>query len=290
VRNLLAADWVRFGRRRDLWFLVALVPVILAVMFVSEFHSATTPPQINYFFDPPDPVLEAQVRAQALADFRQQLATVLPAFAFPASLIKVAGNFGPVALLAIYTVMALVAGEFDWGTVRTLHLTASRRRTLAVRVVAITGIVGLVFAVGLVLAAVIPFLLSFEGRPLQDYAAPVPGLFSEIALRFLLLLPFIAIPVLMAVLARSMATSFLFTLLFFVADFAVSAAAFWSGSPTPWMPALTVAGSISRLVGGPDVPLASVAPAWVSVATVVAWAVVPVLAAILRFHSLDLEE
>ena len=290
MRDLLAADWVRFGRRRDLWFLVALVPVILAVMFVSEFNSATTPPQMNFVIDPPDPVLEAQMRAQTLADFRQQLATVLPAFAFPASLIKVGGNFGPVALLGIYTVMALVAGEFEWGTVRTLHLTASRRRTLAVRVVAIIGILSVVVAAGLVLAAVIPFLLSFEGRPLQDYAAPVPGLFTQIAIRFVLVLPFIAIPVLMAILARSLVTAFLLTLLFFVADLAVTGAPFWSGSPTPWMPALTVSGSISRLLGGPSVPLASVAPAGVSVAAVVAWAVVPVFAAILRFRRLDLNE
>ncbi len=29
--HLLAADRVRFGRRRDLWLVVALVPVILAL-------------------------------------------------------------------------------------------------------------------------------------------------------------------------------------------------------------------------------------------------------------------
>ena len=43
-----------------------------------------------------------------------------PAFTFPASLVKVAGDIAPPVLLAIYLGIALVAGEFEWGTVRTL--------------------------------------------------------------------------------------------------------------------------------------------------------------------------
>lgn len=290
MRHLLAADWVRFGRRRDLRLLVALVPVILAIMFVSEFNSVTTPPSLQFFLDPPDPVFEAEMQAQALADFRQQLATTLPAFAFPASLLKVAGNSGPVVLLGIYLVMALIAGEFEWGTVRTLHLTSSRGRTLAVRVAILVGLVGLVVGIGLVLAAIIPFLLSFEGRPLQDFASPVPGLLSEIGIRLVALLPFIAIPVLMAILARSSGLAFLFTLLFFAADLAVTGAAFWSASPVPWVPVLTVSGSILRLLDSSESPLASLAPASVSFGAMVAWTVVPLLVAIARFRRLDVNE
>ena len=69
--HLLAADWVRFGRRLDLRFVVVLVPVILALMFVMEFNTLTTPPQADFFFDPPDPVAEADMRAQMLADLCQ---------------------------------------------------------------------------------------------------------------------------------------------------------------------------------------------------------------------------
>ncbi len=83
---LLAADWVRFGRRRDLRLVVALLPVILALMFVMEFNTLTTPPQADFFFDPPDPVAEADLRAQMLADWRDRLVVESPAFAFPASL------------------------------------------------------------------------------------------------------------------------------------------------------------------------------------------------------------
>lgn len=290
MRHLLAADWVRFGRRRDLWILVALVPVVLAIMFVSEFNSATTPPAFSFFMDPPDPVAEAAARAQMLADWRQQLVMALPAFAFPASLLKVAGNFGPVILLAIYLATALVAGEFEWGTVRTVHLTSNRGRTLALRVGVLVGLVGMVMVIGLLFAAILPFLLSFEGAPLQQHAAPVPDFWFGIVTRLAALLPFIAVPVLMAVLARSTGFAFLLILLFFAADVAVTAAPFWSVSPVPWIPALTVSGSISRLLGAPDAPLASLVPAGVSMTALLAWAVVPILAAIARFRRLDLNE
>ncbi len=290
MRHLLAADRVRFGRRRDLWILVALVPIVLALMFVSEFNSTTTPPQTQIFMEPPDPVAEADLRAQMLAEWRQQLATQLPAFAFPASLLKVAGNFGPVVLLAIYLATALVAGEFEWGTVRTVHLTSSRGRTLAVRVGVAVGLIALVVAIGLLFGAVLPFLLSFEGVPLQQYAAPVPDLWTGLAYRLAVDLPFIAIPVLMAILARSIGFAFLLTLLFFTVDVAVTGAPFWSTSPTPWLPAITITGSISRLLGDPGSPLAKLAPAGVSIGALLAWTAVPILAAIARFRRLDLDE
>jgi ABC-type transport system involved in multi-copper enzyme maturation permease subunit len=290
MRHLLAADWVRFGRRRDLWILVALVPVILAIMFVAEFNSAVTPPQFVYSMDPPDPVAEAAMRAQMLADWHQQVITTLSDFAFPASLLKVAGNVGPMILLAIYMSIALVAGEFEWGTVRTVHLTSSRGRTLAVRAGVILGLIGIVAAMGLVFGAILPFLLLFEGAPLQQYAAPVPDLWFGIVVRLAALLPFIAVPVLMAVLARSTSLAFLFVVLFFAVDLGVTAAPFWPASPAPWIPALTVSGSISRLLGAPDAPLALLAPAGASLAALLAWAILPLLAAVVRFRRLDLNE
>jgi hypothetical protein len=290
MRHLLAADWVRFGRRRDLWFLVALVPVILAIMFVSEFNSATTPPSFNFFMDPPDPVAEAAARAQMLADWRQQVITALPAFAFPASLLKVAGNLGPVILLAVYLATALVGGEFEWGTVRTVHLVSSRGRTLAVRVGVLVGLIGVVMVIGLLFAVILPFVLSFEGAPLQQRVAPVPDFWFGILVRLAAPLPFIAVPVLMAVLARSTSFAFLLVVLFFAGDLAITAAPFWSMSPVSWIPALTVSGSISRLLGAPDAPLALLAPAGVSLAALLTWAVLPVAAAISRFRRIDLDE
>ena len=241
VMHLLAADRVRFGRRRDLRFVVALVPVILALMFVMEFNTAHDAAPGRLLLRSAGPrVLEADMRAQMLAEWRDRLVVELPAFAFPASLVKVAGNIGPLALLAIYLAIALVAAEFEWGTVRTLHLTSSRGRTLAVRTGVVVGMVAVATALGLVLAAIIPFLLSVEGRPLQDYAEPVPGLLSEVGVRILAVLPFVSIPILIAVLTRSMSLAFLLTVLFFVADLALTGSAqFWQASPLPWVPAVT---------------------------------------------------
>jgi ABC-2 family transporter protein len=291
VGHLLAADRVRFGRRWDLRIVVALVPIILAIMFVSEFKSVTTPPDSQFFVtDPPDPALEAEFQAQMLADWRQQLTVELPAFAFPASLVKVAGNFGPMVLLALYLATALVAGEFEWGTVRTLHLTSSRGRTLAVRILVVAGLIGVVVSVGLVFAAILPFLLSVEGRPLQDFAAPVPDLWPQVATRLLILLPSIAIPAFMAVLARSTGAAFLLTVLLFFADVAITGAPVWVGTPASWVPAVTVTGATTRLLAGPDSQLAPIAPSWVSIVALVLWAVVPVVVAIARFRRLDLNE
>jgi hypothetical protein len=290
MRHLLAADRVRFARRRDLWILVALVPVILAVMYVADFNGVTTPPRTDVSIDPPDPVLEEELRQQMLAEWRAGLAQQLPAFAFPASLLKVAGNVGPVILLSIYLATALVAGEFEWGTVRTMHLTSSRGRTLAVRVAVVVGLIGVAIAIALLLAAIIPFLLSVEGVPLQQYSAPVPDFWEQMTYRLAVQLPFIAVPVLMAVLARSIGTAFLLTLLFFVADLAITGAPIWASSPTPWLPAVTATGSISRLLNGPDSPLAALAPIAVSFGALLAWAVLPVILAIARFRRIDLDE
>ena len=193
-------------------------------------------------------------------------------------------------LLAIYLATALVAGEFEWGTVRTVHLTSRRGLTMAVRIGVVVGLIAVVTAIGLAFAAIIPFLLSVDGRPLQDFAQPVPGLLSDVGIRLMVVLPFISIPAFMAVLGRSTAFAFMFTLLFFVADVAMTGAPFWPNSPVPWVPALTVTGSISRLLGGDQSPLAVIAPSWASVLALAGWAIVPAAAAVALFRRLDLNE
>ena len=192
------------------------------------------------------------MREQMLAEWRQGLATALPGFAFPASLAKVASNFVPMILLSIYLATALVAGEYEWGTVRTVHLTSRRGATLAARVVVIVGLVAIAAALGLLLGSIIPFFLTAEGRPLQEYAAPVADLWGTIVSRLLCVLPFIAIPVLMAVLTGSTGLGFLLTLLVIVGDAAITGAPLWATSPVPWVPTLTLTGSISRMVAGPN--------------------------------------
>lgn len=293
MRRLLAADRVRFGRRRDLLILVALVPVVMALMFLSNFKGLTTPPDFTAIFDqssPPDPQFEADVRAQMQADFDQQVAREAPAFAFPASVLTIASNPIPMILVGIYLATALVAGEFEWGTVRTVHLTSSRARTLAVRIGVVIGLVGMATALGLVFAVIAPFLLSVQGLPLQQLAGPTPNLLPDIAAHLLVLVPFITVPALASVIARGTGLALLLTILFFVADLAVAGAPFWAGSPLSWFPAVTFTGASSRLLGGETTPLAAVAPGWVSLCALIAWAVLPAVIALARFRRLDLNE
>lgn len=289
MRHLLAADRVRFGRRRDLWILVALVPLVMAVLFVREFDTLTTPPSMEVVTDPYDPVAEAEIRAQMLANWREQMTIELPAFAFPASLLKIIGNLGPAALLAVYLAVALTAGEFEWGTVRTLHLTSSRGRTLATRFLVIVGLVGIALLLALALGAVLPFLMSVEGAPLQASAVATPDLLAQLLLRCAILLPFVAIPALLAVLTRSMSLAFLLTLLVFAADLALASTPFWTTSPIPWLPAVTISGSINRLLS-PGSDIARLVPAGISVVALLTWGLLPMLLAIARFRRLDLNE
>jgi hypothetical protein len=53
---------------------------------------------------------------------------------------------------------------------------------------------------------------------------------------------------------------------------------------------VTVSGSTARLLGGEGSTLASLAPSWVSVLALAAWAIVPAALAIARFRRLDLNE
>jgi hypothetical protein len=290
VRRLLAAERVRFGRRRDLWIVVALVPVIMGLLFVMEFNALTTPPATEFFIDPPDPVLEAEMREQVLAEWRQQVATGLPAFAFPASLLKVAGNVVPLILLAIYVSVALAAGEFEWGTVRTMHLTSPRGRAFAVRLFVIVGLVGVAWLLAMALGTILSFLLRFDGAPLQATETALPDLLGGIALRLASVLPFVAVPALLAVLTRSISLAFLLMVLFIGADLAIASTPFWTTSPVPWVPALGLSGSIIRVIGSADAPIGGTAPRALSVVALLSWGVLPLLAAVARFRRLDLNE
>ena len=290
MRRLLAAERVRFGQRRDLWLVMILVPVVMGLLFLNDFdrtvqgiHSLLN---VDFGGGQPDPDVLAQLKAQV----QQESLAQLPAFAFPANLVRMATAPIAVILLAIYLSIALVAGEFEWGTVRTIHLTANRGAVLAVRAVLIVGLVVTTLIVGLLIGTVLPFFMSIDGTPLQQYAGPTPDLVPTLAVRVLIILPFISIPVLISVISRSTGVSFLLTILAFVVDLAITGTPFWRDGPAPWLPALTISGSISRLLGDETTPLAAVAPGWSAVVALIAWSLLPVLAAIGTFRRQDLNE
>jgi ABC-2 type transport system permease protein len=290
MRRLLAADRVRFGRRRDLWLLMILVPVVIGLIYLNDFNRTVQGIHeilnVDFGGGTPDPGIIAQIQAQ----IRQESLAELPAFAFPADLIRIATTPIGVILLALYLSSALVAGEFEWGTVRTIHLTADRAAVLAVRVGVIAGLVVIALGLSLLIGTILPFLMSIDGTPLQQFAVPSPDLGPALGLRLLFILPFIAIPILVSVISRSTGLGFLLTVLVFVVDLAITGTPFWHDSPVPWVPATTITGSISRLLGDESSPLAAVAPGWYSVVALVLWSVLPALAAVALFRRLDLNE
>jgi len=289
MSHLLAADLVRFGRRRDVWLVLILVPLMIALLYLNDFNRTVQGIHevLNVDLGPnPDPNLLAQVQAQ----LHQQIADQMPAFAFPASLVRVATNPLGVILVGLYLGIALTAGEFEWGTVRTIHLTASRWSVLAVRVGLISGMVLMTMAIGIIFAAIAPFFMSIDGTPLQHFAAPVPNLGPALAVRVLCVLPFIALSILVSVVTRSTGLALLMTVLVLVVDVALTDTPFWQQSPIPWLPGTTITGSITRLLSGDDSSIAALIPAWGSVIAVIGWSVLPVVAAILLFRHLDLTE
>ena len=289
MNYLLAADLVRFGRRRDVWLVLILVPVMIGLLYLNDFNRTVQGIHevLNVDLGPnPDPNLLAQVQAQ----LSQQIADQMPAFAFPASLIRVATAPIGVILVGLYLAIALTAGEFEWGTVRTIHLTASRSAVLAVRIGLIAGMVLLTLAIGLVIATIAPFLMSIDGTPLQHFAAPVPDLGPALALRVLCILPFVSVPILVSIVTRSTGLALLLTVLILVVDVALTETPFWEGGPIPWLPGTTMTGSITRLLSGEGTSLATSTPAWLSVIALIGWAVLPLLAAVFLFRRLDLTE
>jgi len=289
MSHLLAADLVRFGRRWDIWLVLILVPLMIALLYLNDFNRTVQGIHevLNIDLGPnPDPNMVAQVQAQ----LQQQTAEQMPAFAFPASLIRIATNPIGVILLALYLGIALTAGEFEWSTIRTIHLIAGRAAVLVARIGLIFGMVLLTMAIGIVFGTIAPFLMSIDGTPLQHFAAPVPNLGPALALRVLCVLPFISIPILISVVTRSTGLALLLTVLVLVVDVALTETPFWQDSPLPWLPGTLISGSISRLLAGDQSSLAAFVPAWLSVIALIGWSILPLAGAVLLFRHLDLTE
>ena len=117
-----------------------------------------------------------------------------------------------------------------------------------------------------------------------------PDLLGGILLRLAAVLPFAAIPALLAVLTRSISLAFLLSVLFIALDLAIVAMPFWTTSPAPWLPRLTLSGSIIRLLGSPEASIAVGARRRWRCVALLGWGVLPMLAAVARFRRMDLNE
>ena len=177
------------------------------------------------------------------------------------------GNIVPLILLAIYLATALVAGEFEWGTVRTMHPDVEPRGHVRGPDRARGRLRPRCVAVGLILGAILPFLLSADGKPLQSYAVGPsdPDLVSGVASsasppschshRFRRSWP---------CLARGIGLAFLLTLLLFAADVAITVCRSWPDSPLSWIPRSPPRARSRGSWAATASPLAAVAPASLS--------------------------
>lgn len=179
MRGLVAAEWLRFRKRRSIQIIVLAVPLLVAVITVLGYNSIYQYPAFDEaafrqeMIDagvllgvPPEEadVLLAEMVANQRQMFDQQeeqSRLSRAAFAFPRSVATALGT-GAFMLLALVLLTATTIGdEFGWGTIRTsLLASTNRRRFLLVRLGAVVAaglvMVGLLVVVG----TIMPLLLN----------------------------------------------------------------------------------------------------------------------------------
>jgi ABC-type transport system involved in multi-copper enzyme maturation permease subunit len=192
VTGLARAEWLRLRTRRSIQVIVLAVPLLVGLMIVLGYSSIGEGPQFDAaayrqeLIDggfgiglPPEelePLLAEAVEAwrQEVEREQQRLAVQRATFAFPYSLVLALGS-GAFVLLGLVLLTATTIGdEFGWGTVRTsLLASSSRRRFLLVRFLALGVAAVLIFVLLLLVATVVPLLLSI---PRSRLPAELPAL------------------------------------------------------------------------------------------------------------------
>jgi hypothetical protein len=192
MKALLRADWLRLRRRKDLWIVAIAVCVIGLVSFIGGYRADATDPywltmteaqireevqgyggfegltqaeideQINFMVV--DRVTQAE---QERVSWEANQLITLQKYGFPQSVFTVVGN-GIIPLVALLLISSLAIGdEFRFGTIRTSLLAAShRRRFLAARLGSLLALTVGLFALQVLLGAVLGVLLRLIGADL----------------------------------------------------------------------------------------------------------------------------
>lgn len=191
MKGLFRAELLRLRKRRSLQVIVLGAPLLIGVLFVLGYSSIYHNPP----FDP------AEWRAQLIADgyvvglppdeaealldeaveqMRQSYAMSeesealqRAAHLFPYSLATVLGS-GFIALVALLVLaVSTVSDELGWGTIRTTLLASGhRRQVLAVRLIAMTVAATTMFALALLIGAILPFVLNVAAARLPATLPP----------------------------------------------------------------------------------------------------------------------
>lgn len=183
--GLARAELLRLRKRRSLQVIVLAVPLLVAVITVLGYNSIYEPPPFNEaafrqeMLDsgfgvgmPPeeleqllDEMVVSQREQYALSEESSRLSRA--AYTFPRSLSMALGT-GVFILLALVLLTATTIGdEFGWGTIRTsLLASTSRRRFLLVRLGAIAVAGAAIFALLLLVGALLPLILNIPAGKL----------------------------------------------------------------------------------------------------------------------------
>jgi hypothetical protein len=273
---LLRADWLRFRRRRDLWFIGIAVLLIGGLSFIAGYHADVTDPlwpdaaairaEVLGFSDfggMTQAEIEAQVDLmvadqtamydQQRLDFEAHQAVALQKYALPQSLLTVVGS-GTVPLIALVFVASLVVGdEFRFGTLRTSLLAAgNRRRFLFTRLVSLFAMTVGVFAILLALGVVLSLALILFGAEVPAATTPlnVGASVGLIGAEILSVTVLVALATALTLLLRSGALPLLLVILGFLLESFIAALPFFAlGQTFAGVPQFFLSTSIRTLLG-----------------------------------------
>jgi ABC-type transport system involved in multi-copper enzyme maturation permease subunit len=289
MRGHLRADVIRLRGRWDAWAFLVAVPVLATLGFLEGYVNVAS----HYGWDPsgPEP-------PEIVVMMTAERAT----YAFPHSLLLILGST-PWVLFAVFFLVATTIGlEFGWGTIRTsLIVSPDRARMLASRALAVGAIGVVLLAALLVLGVVLPQVLPLTGEapPPSPDVAPVL-LAGAVAAALVALAFWVALAALLAVVTRGPSLPFLLVLVYVLVEGVVGGLAMWRDAGLQLVSGSLPFASVMALISGSTDPsrygLAAADPArfdrplLLTFAVVAGWAVVFLVAAIVRLRRLDVRE
>lgn len=284
MRALFAAEWFRLRGRRDLWAIIVVGPILMAVTFLTAVTNASSGLDTNRQV----PITSAQ-RAELLSSY-----------SFPGSLVEMMSMSFVLAVTTMSIAVIVTGEDFSFGAVgQALRWVGSRWRYLLVKQLSIAIIAcGLTMTV-LVGALLVPLGLVVSGTPLGNLSSD-PWAFATICgVAATTTTTFGLLAICAVLLARSIVPAAIGLFLYFVAESTILGLPIWSG-PFQWVRELDLTRSSTALLAAaeaaveqargiaPEPSLGSAPPALISLSVVLAWAAGLVLLAHWRFRSMDI--
>lgn len=304
MTRLVAADWIRFRHRYDLWIILAAVLLLGVVAYASGVGSASSGPALP----PIDPSLPPEVQAQIEAQNAQiaaQMAAVRDQYVFPRSIVTMLIQGSWAFMAAAFVAASWIATEFDWRTIRNLVLVEPRReRLLVVRMISLVALATALIVALAALGAVLPLLMPVVGSGADTGVTPGGILLTALG-GLVWCTAFIAVAALAAVVTRSPVFALIVTYGYFLLEALVDNLSVWqsSGPPFEWLRQLflgfrlNVLSSDIRAATGlrqayepaPTVPPVHLEPLAGAV-IIVAWIAGLILGAVLVLRRADIHE